>query len=170
MECKDCDRSPDCEHKIDATYLSDVVNRHRKYAKGKDCPFDWYDKKAEDMTYEQAIEAVKALRSVVASRITYESNAEENLMKSGLYTYEEAKKITERVNKKHEEIVEKNEWKADYKKPPLGCKPAQLVCTDRIKIVADAISRYADSPNFNSQLVKRWATEILLQCEIFERC
>ena len=62
------------------------------------------------------------------------------------------------------------EWHTTYDIPPLGCKPAQLCCTERIKIVADAISRYADSPKFNSQLVKRWATEIELQCDIFDRC
>lgn len=90
-------------------------------------------------------------------------------------TLEEARKAVEDLRhivarRITEPVKNDDEWKPKYKEPPLGCKPAQLVCTDRIKIVADAISRYADSPKFNSQLVRRWATEIELQCDIFERC
>lgn len=116
MECKDCDKNGDCEYQLYTTTAMERANGEYHFIKGCNCPKDWQDKKAEDMTEEQ---------------------------------------------RSYEPI---------YDEPPLGCKPAQLVCTDRIKVVADAISRYADSPKFNSQLVRRWATEIELQCDIFERC
>lgn len=147
MRCKDCDRFSDCKYKINSPIWSEAARGIERYISGKDCPKKWQDKKVEDMTVEQLREAVKALRKIVVERIT-----------------EPVKDIEKNIKDKSED------WKPVFDKPPLGCKPAQLVCTDRIKVVADAISRCAESPKFNSQLVRRWATEIELQCDIFERC
>ena len=142
MECEKCDRNPFCDYRIDATTAMEQAKGEQHFVPGLDCPKDWQGKKVEDMTEEQCREAVKALRKIVVERITEPVKAS----------------------------YESEDWKPVFDEPPLGCKPAQLVCTDRIKVVADAISRCAESPKFNSQLVRRWATEIEFQCDIFERC
>lgn len=108
MKCEECDRSPNCEHII---------------AKATDCPLAWKEKKAEEMTLEQAREAVKALRKVV-----------------------------------------KDDWKPTFTKPPLGCKPAFISSSERIKELSDAIERQPDNP----ELIEKWAVEILYHCEILK--
>lgn len=158
MECKDCDKNGECEYQLYTTTAMERANGEYHFIKGRNCPKDWQDKKVEDMTDEQLREAVKELREKL---LTENKSAEEIMAQTEL----------ENPSKEYKEAMDRlTAYEPIYDEPPLGCKPAQLVCTDRIKIVADAISRYADSPKFNSQLVRRWATEIELQCDIFERC
>ena len=97
----------------------------------------WQDKKVEDMTLEEAREAVKTLRKIVALRIT--EPVSDNKMK--------------------------DDWKPTFTKPPLGCKPACVASVERMKELSGAISRQLDDVP-NEDLIKRWATEILFQCEI----
>ena len=85
----------------------------------------WQDKKVEDMTIEEAREAVLALRKCLVAG------------------------TTEHISK-----------------PPLGCKPACISSVERMQELAEAISRQLESDIVNEQLIKRWATEILFQCEI----
>lgn len=159
MECKDCDKNGDCEYQLYTTTAMERANGEYHFIKGRNCPKDWQDKKVEDMTGEQLREAVKELREKLS---TENKSVEENMAQTGLW---------ENSSKEYKEAMDRlAAYEPIYDEPPLGCKPAQLVCTDRIKVVADAISRYADSPKFNSQLVRRWATEIEFQCDIFERC
>lgn len=70
MECKDCDRSHNCDYMIDVTTAMEQAKGEHHPVSGLDCPKDWQDIKAEDMTEEQLREAVKALRKIVAERIT----------------------------------------------------------------------------------------------------
>lgn len=49
-------------------------------------------------------------------------------------------------------------------KPPLGVKPCFIQAEERIKDLADAISRYAHKGDY--EIIKRWAREICLQFEI----
>ena len=51
-------------------------------------------------------------------------------------------------------------------KPPLGVKPCFIQAEERIKDLADAISRYANRGDY--EIIKRWANEILMQCDIAE--
>lgn len=147
MECKDCDRSPNCEYMIDGTTLGDAMKGHVVYVKGKDCPKDWYDKKAEDMTEEQLREAVKELRKKVLSAESTEETQEKS-------------------------------WKPVYNKPPLGCKPSWLSSCERITELSEAIIRNVNGAvtkdvngvHKDTNNVKKWATEILYQCEIMEKC
>lgn len=137
MKCEECDRSPNCEHII---------------AKATDCPLAWEEKKAEEMTHEQAIEAVKALRKVVIERITEPvSDAYENMRLTKLWDENTINKL-------------KDDWKPTFMKPPLGCKPAYVSSSERIKELSDAIARQPDDPD----LVKKWAVEILYHCEILK--
>ena len=64
MECVDCDRSPNCPHMIDGTDTADALKGKARYIKGRDCPLEWQDKKAEDMTEEQKITAIKELQKM----------------------------------------------------------------------------------------------------------
>ena len=53
--------------------------------------------------------------------------------------------------------------------PPIGVAPAFVACPRRIKDLADAISRQTD-PRFGTMdpgLVKGWAKEIVMQCDIW---
>lgn len=97
----------------------------------------WEEKKVEDMTLEEARKAVKTLRKALMLRIT-EPVSDNDL---------------------------KDDWKPVFKKPPLGCKPACVASVERMKELSGAISRQLDDIP-NEQLIKRWATEILFQCEI----
>lgn len=62
MECKDCERSRNCEYQLDATTFLEQAKGEYHPVPGLDCPKDWQDKKVEDMTVEQCKEAVKELR------------------------------------------------------------------------------------------------------------
>lgn len=50
--------------------------------------------------------------------------------------------------------------------PPLCVKPYFIQAEERIKDLADAISRYANRGDYET--IKRWANEILMQCNIAE--
>lgn len=54
-------------------------------------------------------------------------------------------------------------------KPPLGCKPAFVSSQERIVELSEAITRQAKD-TCNEYLIKKWATEILYQCEIMMKC
>lgn len=54
-------------------------------------------------------------------------------------------------------------------KPPLGCKPAFVSSQERIIELSEAITRNAKD-TCNEYLIKKWATEILYQCEIMTKC
>ena len=140
MECKDCDRNPFCDYRIDATTAMEQAKGEYRFVPGRDCPKDWQDKKVEDMTEEQCREAVKELRGKVLS--TAEST---------------------------EETQEKS-WKPVYNKPPLGCKPSWVSSCERIKELSEAISRNINGVHKDVKNVKKWATEILYHCEIMEKC
>lgn len=106
---------------------------------------EWMDLKAEAMTHEQAVEAVKELRKVVAD------NAE--------------------ILWKNQSAIKKanDDGKSVSSKPPLGCKPAYISSPERIVELSKAITRQAED-TCNEQLIRRWATEILYHCEILEKC
>ena len=65
--------------------------------------------------------------------------------------------------------MERMENKPVFDKPPFGCKPACVSSAERIIELSEAITRQAKD-TCNEQLIKRWATEILYQCEIMEKC
>lgn len=114
----------------------------------------WKEKKAEDMTLEEAREAVKTLRKALMLRVTEPvSDAYENMKLTGFWDENTINKM-------------KDDWKPTFTKPPLGCKPACISSVERMQELAEAISRQLESDTVNEQLIKRWATEILFQCEI----
>jgi len=142
MECKDCDRNPFCDYRIDATTAMEQAKGECHFVSGRDCPKDWQDKKVEDMTEEQCREAVKELREKL---LTENKSAEENMAQTEL-------------------------WKPMYKKPPLGCKPSWVSSCERIKELSEAITRNINGVHKDTSNVKKWATEILYHCEIMEKC
>lgn len=56
--------------------------------------------------------------------------------------------------------------KGSTDKPPLGVKPCYIQSSERIKDLAEAISRYADRGDY--QVLRKWAKEILMQCDVAE--
>ncbi len=54
-------------------------------------------------------------------------------------------------------------------KPPLGAPPAFIRCEERIKELADAISRASDEGRNYTGHITLWANEIIWQCEIMEK-
>ena len=92
---------------------------------------EWKDKKADEMTLEEARQAVKDLREIVADRL-------------------------EPVNKSAEEKEPQNTISDYYKEaPPLGIKPAWLFYEPRIKELGEAISRYAEINNHNNHIISK---------------
>ena len=55
------------------------------------------------------------------------------------------------------------------KKPPLGAKPYYIASGDRIHELAEAINRHAGSPNRNLDYMRKWAREIIAQCDLIEK-
>ena len=53
-------------------------------------------------------------------------------------------------------------------KPPLGCTPAWIRAQDRIKELADAISRNAYNELRSTGYMRMWAQEIIMQIDIME--
>ena len=51
-------------------------------------------------------------------------------------------------------------------KQPLGVKPCYIQADERIRDLSDAISRYAGTGNYKT--IRKWAKEILMQCDIAE--
>ena len=56
-----------------------------------------------------------------------------------------------------------------YEKPALGIKPCRIAAAERIAELSDAIKRQITStttPNYDA--IKRWANEIMNQCDVVE--
>lgn len=169
MGCKGCDRSEHCEYQYDVTTAMEQAKGEHHVVPGRDCPKDWQDKKVEDMTDEQCREAVKELRGKVLST-TENKSVEENMAQTGLW---------ENPSKAYKEIMDSlTAHESLYKKPPLGCKPSWISSCERIKELSEAIIRNvngavtkdANGVYVDTDHVKKWATEILYQCEIMEKC
>jgi len=103
---------------------------------------DWHDKKVEDMSFEEAKQAVTDLRKMFIELTSSENHFTE----------------------------EQTEWKPVYNKPPLGCKPSWLSSGERIRELTGAITRNIESPNKDIDYIRKWATEILHHCAIMEHC
>lgn len=163
MACKDCDRFSDCKYKINSPTWGDLARGTERYIRGEDCPKKWQYRRVEDMTDEQCREAIKELREKLLST-TESKSTEENMAQTGLW--------------KEGTTETTGEWKLTYKKPPLGCKPSWLSSCERIEelskaIIRDvngAVTRDANGVHKDTSNVKKWATEILYQCEIMEKC
>jgi len=56
------------------------------------------------------------------------------------------------------------------RKPPIGAKPGWLCAAQRIAELAGAINRYAEDGHSDSRriLIRGWAKEIILQCDIWD--
>lgn len=102
----------------------------------------WMDKKVEDMSFEEARQAVTELREMLVELMTSKNHSTE----------------------------EQTEWKSAYKKPPLGCNPSWLSSSERIGELTRAITRNIESPNKDIDHIRKWATEILYHCAILEHC
>lgn len=57
----------------------------------------------------------------------------------------------------------------DYDKPPIGCSPSYIPASIRIQDLADAISRHSPHAEQNTGHIKKWAEEIIFQCNIIEK-
>lgn len=58
----------------------------------------------------------------------------------------------------------------DLRKPPIGTKPYWIGASKRISELCEAIKRYTDySAARSTDLIKLWAKEIVMQCEIIEK-
>lgn len=60
----------------------------------------------------------------------------------------------------------------EFRKPPIGVKPSWLAATERIKELADGISRYAGyngSLEDKTAVMRVWASEIIWQCNIVDK-
>lgn len=53
-------------------------------------------------------------------------------------------------------------------KPPLGTKPCHIHAEQRIEDLSNAILRNIGSDKPKYDLIRKWATEIVLQCDIAE--
>ena len=56
----------------------------------------------------------------------------------------------------------------DYTRPPLGAAPAYVRCNDRIKELADAISRISKQGERYPGHIEMWAREIISQANIMK--
>lgn len=88
---------------------------------------------------------------------------------------EQKKYMEDEISKKFPNGIKAGEYpKHEYcecvtepiEKPPLGVKPYFIQAEERIKDLADAISRYVNRGDY--EIIKRWANEILMQCDIAE--
>lgn len=53
-------------------------------------------------------------------------------------------------------------------KPPLGIKPCHIHAEQRIEDLSNAIVRNVGSDKPKYDLIRKWATEIVLQCDLAE--
>lgn len=53
-------------------------------------------------------------------------------------------------------------------KPPLGAKPCRIHAEQRIEDLNNAILRNINSDKPKYDLMRKWATEIVLQCDLAE--
>ena len=56
----------------------------------------------------------------------------------------------------------------DYTRPPLGAAPAYVRCNERIKELADAISRISKHGEHYPGHIEMWAHEIIAQANIMK--
>ena len=57
---------------------------------------------------------------------------------------------------------------SDYTRPPLGCAPSYIPAGKRIQDLAEAIYRAGACAEHYPGHIKKWAKEILRQCDIIE--
>lgn len=59
----------------------------------------------------------------------------------------------------------------EYNKPPLGAKPYYITAICRIAELSKAIHSFYDYSQELDRInyIKKWASEIILQCELIER-
>lgn len=53
-------------------------------------------------------------------------------------------------------------------KPPLGIAPYYIIAQSRISSLAQAIDRYALEAKAETGVIKKWAKEIVAQCDLVE--
>lgn len=53
-------------------------------------------------------------------------------------------------------------------KPPLGIAPYYIIAQSRISSLAQAIDRYALEAKAETGVIKKWAKEIVAQCDLIE--
>ena len=53
-------------------------------------------------------------------------------------------------------------------KPPIGIAPYYIIARSRISSLAQAIDRYAFETNTDTELIKKWADEIIAQCNLID--
>ena len=56
-----------------------------------------------------------------------------------------------------------------YEKPPLGCATFDMIAGDRIHELSSAIDRYSSESKDNIDLIRKWAKEIILQCDLIDK-
>lgn len=73
---------------------------------------------------------------------------------------------SDKVNKAYNEYNELS----NYRKPPLGVKPFNIVAGERIKELAEAIARYTDNMLQDKYIssIKKWTEEIQELCNMVE--
>ena len=54
-------------------------------------------------------------------------------------------------------------------KPPIGVMPYYMVAQNRVLSLAQAITRYALISDMDADKIKKWAEEIVAQCELMEK-
>lgn len=59
-------------------------------------------------------------------------------------------------------------------KPPIGASPVWYILPNRIKDLADAISRYSEYDRIGNDksvtaVMRKWATEIICHCDTLDR-
>lgn len=55
-----------------------------------------------------------------------------------------------------------------YDKPLLGCAPSYIPACERIQNLAEAIYRFGATAEHYPGRIKKWAREIIFQCDIIE--
>lgn len=55
----------------------------------------------------------------------------------------------------------------EYNKPPLGARPYYIMAINRIDELSKAIYDYSQETD-KTDCIKKWASEIILQCELIE--
>lgn len=53
-------------------------------------------------------------------------------------------------------------------RPLMGVPPHYVVAQSRISSLAQAIDRFAEVDNPNTELIKNWAKEIIAQCDLLD--
>ena len=54
-------------------------------------------------------------------------------------------------------------------KPPLGTAPYYVAAQKRILSLAQAIDRYASVNKMDTGIIKKWAEEIVAQCDLMDK-